>query len=110
MEQINRAYQLVRSYVNFFQPVMHLQRKTRHGAKVHKVYDTSRTPYRRLLESGVLTPEQGKVMAMHYLKLNPARLLEQIYRAIEKLWTMATTTSNHEPSVTSSFEATSALR
>ena len=110
MEQINRAYQLVRSYVNFFQPVMHLQRKTRHGAKVHKVYDTARTPYRRLLEAGVLTPEEQDVMAMQYQRINPVRLLEQIYRAIEKLWTMATTTSNHEPSVTPLFEATSALR
>ncbi len=108
--QLNRVYQLVRSYVNFFQPVMQLQRKTRHGAKVHKVYDAARTPYRRLLESGVLTPEQQNVMAMHYLRLNPARLLKQIDRAIEKLWAMATTTSSHEPSVTSSFEATYALR
>ena len=55
--QFKRVYQLVRSYVNYFQPVMQLQRKTRHGARVHKVYDTARNPYRRLLESGVLTPE-----------------------------------------------------
>ena len=110
LEQLNRVYQLVRSCVNFFQPVMQLQRKTRHGAKVHKVYDTARTPYRRLLEAGVLTPEEQDVMAMQYQRINPVRLLEQIDRAIEKLWALATTTSSHEPSVTPSFEATSALR
>ena len=110
LEQLNRVYQLVRSCVNFFQPVMQLQRKTRHGAKVHKVYDTARTPYRRLLEAGVLTLEQQDFMAVQYLRLNPARLLKQIDRAIEKLWAMATTTSSHEPSVTPSFEATYALR
>ena len=42
--QLNRVYQLVRSYSNFFQPVMQLQRKSRHGAKVHKVYDAAKTP------------------------------------------------------------------
>ncbi len=29
----------------------------------------------------------------------------QINQALEKLWAMATTTSGHEPSVTTSFEA-----
>ena len=42
--QLNRVYQLVRCYGNFFQPVMQLQRKSRHGAKVHKVYDAAKTP------------------------------------------------------------------
>ena len=54
MEVLNRAYELLRLYVNFFQPVMKLPSKTRRGAKVHKVYDRARTPYQRLLEAGVL--------------------------------------------------------
>ena len=110
LEQLNRVYCLVRSYVNFFQPVMQLRSKTRHGAKVHKVYDTARTPYRRLLDSAVLTGEQRDVMATQYLRLNPVRLLRQINQALEQLWAMANTTSGHEPSVTSSNEATYALR
>jgi len=44
LEALNRTYDLLRLYVNFFQPVMKLVAKTRHGAKVHKVYDTARTP------------------------------------------------------------------
>ena len=98
-------YQLVRYYVNFFQPVMQLQRKIRNGAKVHKVYDAARTPYRRLLESGVLAQEQQDALAMQYQRLNPAQLLGQMDKDLEKLWRMATTTSGHEPSVTSSSEA-----
>ena len=39
LERLNRIYQLVRMYTNYFQPVMQLQHKSRHGAKVHKVYD-----------------------------------------------------------------------
>lgn len=57
LEALNRVYDLLRPYVNFFQPVMKLVSKTRHGAKVHKVYDTARTPYQRLLETGVLTED-----------------------------------------------------
>jgi hypothetical protein len=48
LAQLNRLYQLVRLYTNFFQPVMQLQRKSRHGARVHKVYDRARTPYQRV--------------------------------------------------------------
>ena len=110
LTQLNRVYQLVRSYVNFFQPVMQLQSKSRHGAKVHKVYDAARTPYRRLLESGVLTEGAQKVLAVQYERLNPVRLLGQINQALEKLWGMANTTSNHQSPVTLSFEATKALR
>ena len=37
---------------------MQLQLKTRHGAKVHKVYDAAKTPYQRVLDSGILTDEK----------------------------------------------------
>jgi hypothetical protein len=37
-------YTLLRLYINFFQPVSKLVRKSRHGAKVHKLYDTAQTP------------------------------------------------------------------
>jgi hypothetical protein len=110
LEQLNRAYELVRCYVNFFQPVMQLQHKSRHGAKVHKVYDTARTPYQRALELGVLTPEQHSALAQQYQRLNPVNLLAQINRALEALWAMAETTSSHGVSVAQSIEATYALR
>lgn len=58
----------------------------------------------------MLTQEQRDVLADQYLRLNPVRLLAQINQALEQLWAMATTTSSHEPSVTSSIEATYALR
>jgi hypothetical protein len=52
------VYTLLRLYINFFQPVLKLVRKIRRGAKVHKVYDTALTPYRRLLSSGVLAEDK----------------------------------------------------
>ena len=107
--QLNKVCQLVGSYVNFFQPVMQLQHKSRHGAKVHKVYDAAKTPYRRLLGSGVLAQEQQDALKARHQGLNPVRLLSQINQALERLWRMAATTSSHQPSVTFPVEATKAV-
>lgn len=89
IDTLNRLYGLLRWYTNFFQPVMKLQHKSRHGAKVHKVYDTARTPYRRLLESGVLSPSREVELAATYRGLNPVWLLKQINATLERLWTLA---------------------
>ena len=89
LEALNRTYDLLRLYVNFFQPVMKLVAKTRHGAKVHKVYDTAQTPYRRLLESGVLTEAKRQELAATYNHLNPVLLLKQINENLEHLWNLA---------------------
>jgi len=40
-QSLERLYDVVRLYMNFFQPSMKLMGKTRQGAKVHKVYDSS---------------------------------------------------------------------
>jgi len=55
LEALIGVYDILRLYVDFFQPVMKLVTKTRHETKVHRVRDTARTPYQRLLEAGVLT-------------------------------------------------------
>ena len=75
LEALNRVHNLTRLYVNFFQPVMKLVNKTRHGAKLHKVYDTAQTLYQRLLKSGILTEDKQQELAVTYHKLNPMILL-----------------------------------
>jgi hypothetical protein len=86
---LGRVYDCVRLYTNFFQPTMKLMSKTRHGAKVHKVYDTARTPYQRLLEAGVLMETKQQELAATYRGLNPVQLLKQINSNLEQLWHMA---------------------
>ena len=110
LEQLERIYQLVRCYVNFFQPVMQLKHKSRHGAKVHKVYDSARTPYQRVLESGVLTPEHQDVMAQQYQRLNSVKLLAQINQALGLLWSLAEHPNQKETSVTLLSDPTTTLR
>ena len=90
LEALNRVYDLTRLYVNFFQPMMKLVHKTRHGARVHKVYDSAQTPYHRLLAAGVLTEAKGQDLAATYHRLNPALLLRQINQNLERLWDLAT--------------------
>ena len=89
LEALNGVYDLTRLYVNFFQPVMKLVNKTRHGAKVHKVYDTAQTPYQRLLKAGVLTEATQQELAATYYRLNPVSLLKQINENLEALWDLA---------------------
>jgi len=100
-ECLGRVYDLVRLYVNFFQPTMKLISRTRHGAKVQKTYDTGQTPYQRLIQAGVLS-EAGKLeLAATYHGLNPKLLLKQINDNLENLWRLA----EHSTSVTVSFDA-----
>jgi len=116
LEYLNLVYATLRHYVNFFQPTMKLVSKTRHGAKVHKVYDTARTPYQRLLESGTLTPAKRAELAATYRGLNPVQLLNQLNGHLEKLWSLADQTlpkakaKSEISSVTANFESTTAIR
>ncbi len=110
LEQLNAFYRYLRLYVNFFQPVMKLQCKTRHGAKVHKIYDTAQTPYQRVLQSKVLTPQQQETLSLQYQKLNPVQLLSHINQTLEHLWALAEHPQHKEASVTPIFDATRALR
>ena len=82
-------YTLLRLYINFFQPVSKLMRKSRHGAKVYKLYDTAQTPYQRLLRSGVLTEDKKRELADTYGALNPVTLLKEIRQSVEHLCTLA---------------------
>ena len=89
LADLNRAYNILRLHTSFFQPVMKLKSKTRHGARVHKVYDTAKTPYERLLESGVLTPAKEAELAAIYQGLNPVALRRQLNGHLERLWKLA---------------------
>ena len=89
LEALNELYSLLRWHTNFFQPVMQLQSKIRNGAKVHKVYDIPKTPYRRLLEAGAVSQDQQAKLASVYASLNPIRLCRQIAAAQNRLWKLA---------------------
>ena len=86
---LDRVYSSVRLYMNFFQPTMKLWSKTRHGAKVHRVYERAETPYQRLLRLGILSKAKQIETAAIYNGLNPVLLLKQINSNLEQLWRLA---------------------
>ena len=117
LETLNRIYAILRRYVNFFQPSMKLVHKTRHGAKVHKVYDQAQTPYQRLLRSGVLTEAKQHELAAVYHGINPVLLLRQLNENLEALWKLAdrpipqrSKMTNHDALVTPNCDAMTAFR
>ena len=80
LETLNKLYDCLRWYINFFQPVMKLVEKTRIGSRVKKTYDTAKTPYRRVLDSACI-PKQTKIaLKKIYQALNPAALKRDIDR------------------------------
>jgi hypothetical protein len=82
---LDSLYTNLRLYVNFFQPTMKLVSKTRHGTTVHKVYDAAKTPYQRLLDSGVLSESKSVELYAIYNRLNPVSLLNQINELVSLL-------------------------
>lgn len=91
-EALERLYEVVRLYVNFFQPSMKLVSKERVDGKVKKRYDAAKTPYQRVLDSPQVGDEAKAALRQQYLTLNPVTLLRQMHRAQETLWQLAVAT------------------
>lgn len=68
----------LRTFKNFFQPVMKLASKTRIKGKIHKIQGKAMTPYRRLMESSVLSGDEKFALTKTYESLNPAELKRTI--------------------------------
>ena len=89
---VNKLYEHLRLYANYFQPQMKLKHKERHGSQVKKTYDVAQTPYQRLQQSANLSTATKRRLQAEYLRLNPAELKRQIERLQEKLLQLAADT------------------
>ncbi|HEX2986892.1 MAG TPA: transposase family protein, partial [Chloroflexota bacterium] len=87
--QLEKLYDSLRLYANFFQPLRKLVGKERVGSKVIKQYDRARTPYQRLLETEGLSQDKRAEVEKLYRKLNPAKLKREIDQSLEELWKLA---------------------
>lgn len=59
---------------NYFIPQLKLIRKERHGSKYFKRYDKAKTPYQRVIDSGVLSRHEQMKLEEKFSKLNPFEL------------------------------------
>ncbi len=57
---------------------MKLLEKTRVGSKIVKKYDSPRTPYQRLVESGILSKEAFQKLENEFRSLNPVAIQRKI--------------------------------
>jgi len=76
----------LRLYKNFFQPVMKLKEKVRDKGKIHRRYDTPRTPYQRIMESSYIPDTTKSRLRELYLSLNPAELKRSIEKKLKELY------------------------
>ena len=82
---LGELHDVVRLYVNFFQPSFKLKSKIREGAKVKKKYYLPATPYERLLANDRVTDECKEQLRLTFSKLDPVHLLNQIRERQRKL-------------------------
>jgi len=73
-------------YYNLFQPVLHLVGKPMVDGRLKRKWDKARTPYDRVLASGVLKPHQQAQLAVMYSQTNPRRLRREIYQQLQQMW------------------------
>ncbi|MDO9508733.1 MAG: hypothetical protein Q7I97_05240 [Thermovirgaceae bacterium] len=77
---MNLMYPLLSDFVNFFQPSMKLESKDKRNGKTRRKYLEAKTPYRRLLESGVLGEKKKAELEKRYESLDPVTLQKEISR------------------------------
>ena len=85
---LNAVYDVLRLWINFFQPSMRLVAKQRVGARVRKRYDQARTPSQRVLDAPAVSAADKQALRDLYLTLNPIRLREELDRRLQKLWNL----------------------
>lgn len=55
-----------------------------------KHYHPAATPYQRLVEADVLTPEKKRELEELYETLDPVEMRTSLYRRLDALWRLAT--------------------
>lgn len=91
---MNELYEMLRLYINFFQPTYKLIRKEKrvlraNGTQAHKpykrIYDKIRTPYQRVLDREDISDEVKQKLQGQYETLNPKVLRDSIKSLTIKL-------------------------
>jgi hypothetical protein len=78
---LNRMYDSLRLWANFFHPSVKLISKTRIGSKVKKAYDLPKTPYQRITESEHVSAAHKAQLSGKFKESDPIKL----QRTVEKL-------------------------
>jgi hypothetical protein len=90
LKLLSELYSLVRVRLNLFTATKKANgwRQNKHGKNI-RIYDAPKTPYQRVLESGVLTPEKAAELEALFNTTNPAELTRHITRIQQQLINLA---------------------
>jgi IS30 family transposase len=104
LQVINRLYDQMWLYYNFFQPVMHLMEKEMRpdqngNTHLRRRYDEAQTPLDRLSVTNAL-PSQRQEQLLHLrTQTNPRQLRQEIYDLLDHLFTLPGAESDHTQDV-----------
>lgn len=68
---------------NFFTPSTKLIKKERIGSRIVKIYDTPKTPYQRLIESGYLSNDKKRYLITQFKNLDPYFLKRELDKKLK---------------------------
>lgn len=97
-------------YHNHFCPSVKLLEKRREGARLIKRHDRPKTPYQRLLESGLLETSRRIALEQEHAMLNPFKLKRQVEAALREIQRLVRTSKRSGDSVTPVTSLRSATR
>ncbi len=95
-DALNALYDQLWVYYTLFQPVMHMVGKEVVAGKLHRKHDQAKSPFRRLLDSGILSSTQKARLDALYTSTNPRELRKTIYEAVRNLMAYPNIFANNE--------------
>lgn len=91
---LNRVYDLLWLYFNFFQPVMRQTAKHYQDGRAHRKHQDIRTPYARVRASGVLNPTTRKELDDLYKHTDLVRLHDELHTLLDELFDLPCSTGD----------------
>lgn len=91
---LNQLYDKMNLFYNFFQPVLHLVEKTvvhnkdGQSTRILRRYDEARTPLDRLCATDAILPQHRDLLLNLRDSINPRRLRQEIYNALDYLFSL----------------------
>jgi transposase InsO family protein len=82
VDWLNAVYACLDTYANLFLPMRKVISKTRINGKTRKGYDTARTTFQRLIDSGMLAPSVIASIQADKASCDPLRLHENLEKLI----------------------------
>ena len=110
---LNVLYKKMWLFYNFFQPVMRLVEKKmidqeNGNQRLQRRHDEARTPYERLCQTDVLTPEKKQELDTLREQTNPRQLRREIYQMLETIFNLPKATEGKTEDVYQTLRSTTA--